>query len=188
MKAKLVACAVSVALAFVAVAVLADDATASMGNLGEKIARAAKAAVADAVREAERAAAAAEAEAPDPAPGEAVLSLKGTEGVGFSGACAVGDEEREISGQVPRSYTFDLVDGIECEIQKQDPEGSLKVLFAADGDRVVQRMTGGEGTVRIVHRNGGVSCWTTSSSGTTNQIISNHSSASVVSSSISVAQ
>ena len=184
MKARFGVYAIPVVLAVAAFAVLADGAAAFPGNLGERIARATKAAVNDAMREAERASERARAEVPDPAAGGAVLRLEGTEGTGFSGNCTVGDEEREVSGRVPESFTFDLAgaDTLECEVRKEDAEGTLEVLFAAGDDRVVQRMTGEGGTARIVYRDGGVSSSMNSSSRAASQVTTNASS-SVVSTS-----
>ncbi len=139
----------------------------------------------DAAAQAEKAAAA-DTGAREPASGEAVLNLEGTRGAEFSGTCFVGGEEREISGQAPAHYTFTLDgDGIECEIQKQDPDGTLKVVFAASGARSVQSTTGGGSTVNITYQNGSVS-YSTTSSGTTNVVTS--SSSSVVSSSTSASR
>lgn len=197
MRARFAGFAIPVALAFFAFAALADDAGAWPGGIGKTITQTVNEALAQAekaVEEAEKAAddarADAEAAGPTPAAGEAVLRLEGTEGTGFSGTCSVGDEEKEINGQVPASYVFDLDGrGIECGIRKQNPEGALKVVFAADGARSVQSTTGAGSTVNITYRDGSFSSSTISSgssSGATSQITSN--SSSIVSSSNTVAR
>lgn len=149
--------------ALVAFAMTAVSAAGPMDGMGEKIARTVQSAVAEATKSP-----AAEDEAantPAPGAGEAVLKFGGTDGTRFSGTCTVGDEEREISGEAPQSYTFALDGrGLECEIRKQDPGDTLKIVFAAEGTRSVQRVGGGESTVNLSYENGSVSSTTSSSS------------------------
>jgi hypothetical protein len=182
MRARFAGLTIPLALAFFALATLADGAAAFPGNFGEnlgkKISRTVNDAVAEAKAEAERAQReAADADAVEPAPDEAVLSLEGTEGTGFSGTCAANGQEREISGQVPARYTFVGLDedGIECEIRKTDPDGKLKVIFAAGGARSVQSMTGTGSTIKIAHEDGNFSYSTVSGGGSSSSVVSSSS-------------
>ena len=155
--------------------------------LGKKISRAVNEAVAEAKAEAKAEAEraqreAADADAVEPAPGEAVLSLEGTEGTGFSGTCTANGTEREISGQVPARYAFAGLDedGIECEIRKTDPDGTLKVVFAAAGGaRSVQSTTGTGSTIKIAYEDGSFSSSTVSGGGSSSSVVSSFSSQTV---------
>jgi hypothetical protein len=52
--------------------------------------------------------------------GDVTLEIRGDQGTRFSGECSVGGERREISGQAPESFEFDLEGGeLSCEIGKQ---------------------------------------------------------------------
>ena len=97
--------------------------------------------------------------------GEVTLKLEGESDVAFDGTCAVGEEEKELDGRVPESYTFDL-DGqrLECEIDKKDT-AALEIALSADGTRSVHRTSGGESTVKITYEDGSISSSTISSSG-----------------------
>ena len=189
MGAGIVGRVISIALTFAVLAVLAGEAAAwPGGNIAKKVTRT----VENALDEGSKATAA-DVDAEEPAPGEAELRLEGTEDARFAGTCTIGDEEKEIDGRVPESFTFDL-DGrrLECEIHKQGREGSLKVVFVAEGTRSVHRVGGGESTVNIVYKNGGVSSSTTSSSSAvssnTTSRTSSSSSSSVVSSSTTISR
>lgn len=178
MRARSAGLAVPLALAFFALAALADSAAAFPGNFGENLGKKISRAVNEAVAEAERAQGeAADADAVEPAPGEAVLSLEGAEGTGFSGTCAANGEEREISGQVPARYAFAGLDedGIECEIRKTDPDGTLKVVFAAGGARSVQSTTGAGSTIKISYEDGSFSSSTVSGGGSSSSVVSSSS-------------
>jgi hypothetical protein len=121
---------------------------------------------------------------------EATLEMNGNSGTEFSGSCTVGDEETEVSGQVPESFSYEL-DGerLECEISKESAEGDLEVVFAA-GNNVnsVQRISGG--ILKFTYENGQLSSSTSSGSGasssSSSQVVSssqsNSSSSSVTSS------
>ena len=89
--------------------------------------------------------------------GEVVLKLKGDEGVGFSGTCSVGGEEKEISGQVPEEFTF-VLDGdeLQCELRKEGGDGTLKTVILSDNGRSVQSMNG-EGTLKFTYSGDGIS-------------------------------
>ena len=182
MRARFAGLAVPLALAFFALAALADGAAAfpdNFGeNLGKKISRAVNEAVAEAKAEAERTQReAADADAVEPAPGEAVLTLEGTEGTGFSGTCTANGTEREISGQVPARYTFAGLDedGIECKVRKTDPDGTLKVVFAAGDARSVQSTTGSGSTIKIAYEDGSFSSSTVSGGGSSSSVVSSSS-------------
>lgn len=88
------------------------------------------------------------------------LELEGTEGVPFSGSCSVGEDRRKISGQVPESFEFDVEEGrLSCEIHKRDGHDNavLEVALSGEGSRSVQRIEGGEGTVKLAYKGGAVS-------------------------------
>ena len=96
---------------------------------------------------------------------EATLEMSGDVGTEFYGSCTVGDEEMEVSGQVPESFSYTL-DGerLECEISKESAQGDLEVAFTA-GNNVnsVKRISGG--TLKLVYENGRLSSSTSSGSG-----------------------
>jgi hypothetical protein len=95
---------------------------------------------------------------------EATLEMSGDVGTEFYGSCTVGDEEMEVSGQVPESFSYEL-DGehLECEISRESAQGDLEVAFTA-GNNVnsVKRISGG--TLKLVYENGRLSSSSTSSS------------------------
>lgn len=114
---------------------------------------------------------------------EATLKIEGDPGTGFSGTCTIGDEEREVSGQVPGRFVFKL-DGqkLECEIHKQST-GAMNVVLEADGSSNVQQTNSRRATVRIVYSGEGFSSSVQSSIVTSGQNINSHSSSIVSSSS-----
>ena len=117
---------------------------------------------------------------------EATLEIEGDPGTGFSGTCTIGDEEREVSGQVPERFVLEL-DGqrLECEIHKQST-GTMNVVVDADGVDHVLRTDSRRATVRIVYSDQGYSSSIQSSGGSSGQIINSSSSShssSIVSSS-----
>ena len=89
------------------------------------------------------------------------LEIEGSPGTGFSGTCAVGNEEpEEIGGQVPQSLTYDLEGKpFECEIAS---EGDVEVTLTHGNSRSVQRISGG--TLNLAYENGSISSSTSSSS------------------------
>ena len=116
--------------------------------------------------------------------GEMLLKLRGDEGVGFSGTCSVGDEEKEIEGQVPEEFTFALEgDELECELSKEGEDGTLKVVLLSENSRSVQKVSG-EGTMKFSFSDGGVSSSMSSASGSSSAV--NQSSVVQSSSSSSV--
>ncbi len=118
---------------------------------------------------------------------EVTLSIEGDPGTGFSGTCNVGDEENELSGQVPESFGYDLEgQQLECEI-RQEGAGSLEILLTGPGDRIEQRINNPGGTISLAYSENGVSSSTSSSgsSSSVNQVVSNSSGGSSSSSSVS---
>ena len=117
------------------------------------------------------------AEESAPSDGEVVLKMKGDEGVGFSGTCSVVGEEEEFEGQVPEEFTIAL-DGeeLECEIRKEDGDGTLKVVLVSENNRIVQQ-TNDEGTMSISYSDNGGSS-SSSVSGSSNVVIQSSSTSS----------
>ena len=100
--------------------------------------------------------------------GQARLEIKGSPGGDFSGSCAIGDEEaEEISGEVPKSFTYDLEGRpLDCEISS---EGDLRVeLTVGEGTHAVQSISGG-GTLNLTYADGSISSVTSSSSKSSRQ-------------------
>ena len=65
------------------------------------------------------------------------LKIEGSPATEFSGMCIVGDEEKKLSGRVPKRFTIYELDGkpLECEISKQSANsGEMKVEFSAGDD------------------------------------------------------
>jgi hypothetical protein len=111
--------------------------------------------------------------------GGVTLSMEGDPGTEFSGTCSVGDEDNELSGEVPESFDYDLEgQQLECEI-RQESAGNLNALLIGPGDRLEQQANTPGGTISLVYSENGVSS-STSSSGTSsssvNQVVSSSSS------------
>ncbi len=118
---------------------------------------------------------------------EVTLRIEGDPGTRFSGTCNVGDEENELSGQVPESFGYDLEgQQLECEIRQEDA-GSLEILLTGPGDRVEQQINAPGGTISLAYSENGVSSSTSSSgsSSSVNQVVSSSSGGSSSSSSVS---
>ena len=114
---------------------------------------------------------------------EATLEIEGDLGTGFSGTCTIGDEEREVSGQVPERFVFEVIgQRLECEISKRS-RGAMNIVLDAGGADYVQRTNSRRATVRIVYSGQGYSSSIQSSIGSSSQIINSHSSSIVSSSS-----
>jgi hypothetical protein len=129
---------------------------------------------------------------------EVRLRIGGDSGTTFSGKCVAGDDEEEVSGEVPQSFTYQLDGGkLECEITNKGP-GALEVTLRSGDDRSVHRTNATDAVISLTHSENGVSSSTTSSSsGSVNQqssssvssnSINQQSSNSIVSSSSSVNQ
>lgn len=96
-------------------------------------------------------------------PGDVRLRISGDEGTRFSGACTVGEDEREISGQVPQRYDLKGRD-LACEIRKEGAEsGELMVVLRGENTHFAQRIEGGDPVIRLVYEEGNVSSSTVSS-------------------------
>ncbi len=114
--------------------------------------------------------------------GDAVLEMQGDSGTEFSGSCTVGDEETEVSGQVPESFSYEL-DGerLECELRKEGADGNLQIdLSVGPNVRSVQQISGG--TLNLTYDNGSISSSVSSSgsgaSSTSSQVVSSSSQSS----------
>lgn len=112
--------------------------------------------------------------------GKVGLRIGGDEGTTFSGKCIVGDDEEEVSGEVPRSFTHRLDGGkLECEITNNGP-GALEITLRSGNDRSVHRTNAPDAVINLTYSENGVSSSTTSSSsGSVNQSSSSVSSSSV---------
>ncbi len=91
------------------------------------------------------------------------LEIKGSPGSAFSGSCAIGDgEPKEIGGEVPESFAYDLGGrALDCEVSSN---GDLRVEFT-DGENThsVQSISGG--TLNLTYKDGSISSFTSSASG-----------------------
>ncbi len=116
--------------------------------------------------------------------GEVALEIGGDPGTAFSGVCSIGDEENEIGGEVPESFSYELGGRqLECEIRKEGTDsGALKILLTGPGDRIEQQINSPGGAINLVYSENGVSSSTSSSgsssgsSSSVNQVISSSSS------------
>lgn len=113
--------------------------------------------------------------------GKVTLEISGNPGTGFSGACVLGEQRKELDGQVPERFVYEL-DGrqLRCRIRTQDTDGAtLKAVLTAAGDAHYIQQTGtGGATMSFVYSESGFSSSTVSSAGAT----STSSSSSSVSS------
>jgi len=105
----------------------------------------------------------AEATAPS---GEVTLKIEGSPGTEFSGTCIVGDEEKKVSGRVPKRFIYEL-DGrrLECEIRKQSSNsGEMRVEFSAGDDtNSVQQTSTQGGSITLRYDGRGSTALVTSS-------------------------
>lgn len=86
---------------------------------------------------------------------EVVIRLEGDPETTFSGLCSVGEDQKVLSGQVPKRFEFDLKGRrLSCRIEKQDDKtGDLKVvLVAGKTTRSVQQTNAPGGTIRVAYR------------------------------------
>ena len=93
---------------------------------------------------------------------QARLEMSGSQGVGFSGSCTIGDEEsREIGGEGPKSVTFKLEGrSLDCEISS---DGDLQVeLTVGENAHSLQSISGG--TLNLTYTDGSITSVTASSS------------------------
>ncbi len=74
----------------------------------------------------------------DAPPGKDRVKLKigGEPGTQFSGSCDIGGEKREVAGQVPERFVYDLEGRkIACEIRNETGTGQLKFSVGIEGAR-----------------------------------------------------
>lgn len=109
-------------------------------------------------------------------PGEVRVKIDGESGTRFSGACVVGDEGREVSGQVPGLFVYEPEGReVECEIRKEGKDaGSLKFSVDAGGENSKQKIRATADNLEFSVSGGSVSYTTSSTSS------SSSSSSSVV--------
>lgn len=121
--------------------------------------------------------------AADAHPSEVRLKVDGEPGTRFSGICAVGGEEREVSGQVPERFVYEPeVREVECEIRKEEPDdGPLEFSIIADGGNQKQRIQATGDTMSFAYSGDSISYTTSSASGAAVQrsTITSSSSSSV---------
>lgn len=88
---------------------------------------------------------------------DVTLRVQGDGGARFSGACSVGDERREISGQAPESFEFDLKGReLSCEIDKHGSRSDeLEVVLSGENVHSVQRLGGAQGTLKMTYEEDG---------------------------------
>lgn len=92
---------------------------------------------------------------------QARLEITGSPGGAFSGSCTIGDDDSEgISGEVPRSFTYDLKGRpLNCEIGS---DGDLRVELTVGNTHSVQSISGG--TLNLTYKDGSISSFTSSPS------------------------
>ena len=86
---------------------------------------------------------------------DVMIRLEGDPGTTFSGLCSVGEEQKVLSGQVPKRFEFDLKGRqLSCRIEKQDDKtGDLKVvLIAGEATRSVQQTNTPGGVIKVSYR------------------------------------
>jgi len=101
--------------------------------------------------------------------GDVTLRIQGDKGARFSGTCSVGGERREISGQAPQSFEFDLKGReLSCEIDNQGSQGNeLEIELSGENVHSVQRLGGAQGTLKMNYDGDGSFSSVSSSSQTT---------------------
>lgn len=99
-------------------------------------------------------------------PGEVRVKIDGESGTRFSGACAVGDEGREVSGQIPGLFVYEPEGReVECEIRKEGKDaGSLKFSVDAGGENSKQKIRATADNLEFSVSGGSVSYTTSSTS------------------------
>ncbi len=117
-------------------------------------------------------------------PGGVKLKIGGEPGTRFSGTCAVGGEEREVSGRVPGRFVYEPDGPVECDIRKEG-SGQLKFFVKADGGNQKQKIKVTGDTVSFSFSGDSVSYSSSSASGAQVQKskVTSSSSSSVSSSS-----
>jgi hypothetical protein len=80
--------------------------------------------------------------------GEVTLKIEGSPETEFSGTCIMGgEEEKKISGRVPKRFIYDTHgQRLECQIKKQSSNsGQMKVEFSAGGETNSVQQTSTQG-------------------------------------------
>lgn len=118
-----------------------NEARAGDAGAGSTIAEGGEARAGDAAEEDEKGKAKAGG---DGSPNDKVmLRVGGDAGTRFSGTCAVGGEEHDISGRTPERFVYDLDGGgLACELRNPDG-GTLKVVVVAENRRAQMISSGG---------------------------------------------
>jgi hypothetical protein len=99
---------------------------------------------------------------------EATLKVEGSSGTEFSGTCAVGGEESEISGGVPQSFRYELHGRqLDCKITKKSSNpGVLRVVLnVGDHTNSVHETSAEGGTITLRYESNGVVSFSSSASG-----------------------
>ncbi len=84
-----------------------------------------------------------------------VIRLEGDPETTFSGLCSVGEDQKVLSGQVPKRFEFDPNgQQLSCRIEKQDDKkGDLKVvLVAGETTRSVQQTNAPGGVIKVSYK------------------------------------
>ncbi len=122
-------------------------------------------------------------------PGWVVLKVGGEPGTEFSGTCVVGGKEKDLSGQVPGRFVYEL-DGrsLECEVRgAKSSSNVLKISLSAGGQRqnTTVRGQGDEVSFALTKQGTAFSTYSSGSGGSVNQTsnVTSSSSSSVSSSS-----
>ena len=116
--------------------------------------------------------------------GKVTLEISGDPGTGFSGTCALGEEKKELDGQVPERFVYEL-DGrrLRCKIRTEGADGAtLKTVFTAGNAHSIQQTDTRGATISLVYSEGSLSSSTVSSSGATSASSSSSSVSSYSSS------
>jgi hypothetical protein len=124
-----------------------------------------------------------------PAAGSKSVTLRigGEPDLRFSGSCIVDGEERELRGRVPRTYTYEPRERLQCEVSNRD-RGQLRVSFSSsDGASALQQVGPQPATLELTYAGNSLSTSTRSTSRNSSQS-SQQSSSQSSSSSISSSQ
>lgn len=109
----------------------------------------------------------------DSLPDRVVLKVGGETGAEFSGICVVGGEEKDLAGQVPGRFVYEL-DGrsLECEVRRAEPSGgALEISLRADGGsrETMVRSKGDEVSFALTEEGTVLSTYSSGSGGSVNQ-------------------
>lgn len=128
-------------------------------------------------------------------PGEVRLKINGKRGTPFTGTCSIGDEEREVSGQVPERFVYEPEGRkVECELRNEGPDaGQLKFFVDARASNQKQKIRVTGDNIDFTFSGDGISYTASSASSSSSSSVvqksrvssSSYSSSSVSSSSSS---